>query len=419
MTILLARPRSRFRPSLSLAALAAFVLTAALPAVASAQGRCSCNSGCHQFPGQCVQGGSAGCESGFAPFCGTRPTTCPNAGWVSCSGDCTCVRIAPLDAGVPDAGRADVSLPTDAPALVDRGTATDTASPSDVPASMDLGVSFDVPASMDVRPANDVPAAQDLGLSVDVGAARDALVSIDVGAAADVPGRDAPAVDVVGADGPTSVSDVPVAESDAAPTGADAPVATFDGGVPALDAAPGLDAPGSASDAAAAGDDGCVCVGGACLGNVCYRERCTYNPELGFTCATPGTTCRLVGGDPYCVPLCAGVSCAAGEFCDERSNGACVADRCASIECPVGTTCVHNQCGRWSGADGGAFVTEDGGGVEADGGGTAPPTATDTGCGCRVGEQTGDDGRWGLPAALLALFGLGGGRRRRARRAAG
>ena len=354
MTLLLARPRPRFRMSLALVALSAFGLTASLSAVASAQGRCSCNRGCHQFPGQCVQAGSAGCESGFAPFCGTRPTTCPNASWVSCSGECTCVRVAPVDAGVSDAGRPDVSLPTD------------------------------VLASMDV------PAAQDVGRSV------------DVGTTVDVPGRDALPMDVRGADATTSASD--------------APVATFDGAVPALDASPHMDATASPSDATAAGDDGCVCVGGVCIAGVCYRERCAYNPELGFTCATRGTNCRLVGGDPYCVPLCAGVICAAGEFCDERSNGACMVDRCASIVCPVGTTCVYNQCGRWSGADGGVFVTEDGGGVRADGGATAPQTATETGCGCRVGEQSGGDGRWGISAVMLALLGLG--RRRRARRAA-
>nr|MBP6834577.1 hypothetical protein [Deltaproteobacteria bacterium] len=66
------RSRSRLGWLSGLAALFAFAMVASLPSVASAQGRCSCNAGCHQYPGQCVQPGSSGCEAGYAPFCGTR-----------------------------------------------------------------------------------------------------------------------------------------------------------------------------------------------------------------------------------------------------------------------------------------------------------------------------------------------------------
>ncbi|MBP6834167.1 MAG: hypothetical protein KA978_25495, partial [Deltaproteobacteria bacterium] len=103
-----------------------------------------------------------------------------------------------------------------------------------------------------------------------------------------------------------------------------------------------------------------------------------------------------------------------GQFCDERSNGACVADRCAAIQCPIGTTCVRNQCGRWGGADGGTFIVDDGGtSLPEDGGTSAPPTATDDGCGCRAGQVGGGGGAWG--ALLLGLLGLKGRRRQRSR----
>lgn len=380
MTILV--DRSRLRPRLVHVgvALIAFVVATSLPAVASAQGRCSCNNGCHQYPGQCVQPGSSGCESGFAPFCATRAGTCPNASWVSCGGECTCVRITPLDAGVPDAGRTDASTTTD------------------VPASMDLGVSRDVPASMDARPPADVLVSMD------------ARPPADAPVATDIPGRDAPAVDVPGSDviAPTGDAMIPVSDRPGTPT--DSPEVLVDGGVPVLDAATTPDS-ASPSDAPARVDAGCECVGGACIGDVCYRDRCVYNPELGFICASAGTSCRLVNGEPICVPICAGVTCGAGEFCDERSNGLCVADRCATMQCPIGTTCQRNQCGRWG--DGGVAMTD--GSVAADGS-SAPPTATEDGCGCRVGQTGGRRGLSAALSALFALFALSGGRRRRCAR---
>lgn len=285
--------------------LAAAALSLA-PSPVAAQGRCSCNRGCHQYPGQCVQPGSSGCEAGFAPFCGTRADSCPNVGWVSCGGDCTCVRIVPADAGVPDGGtpRLDVLVSLDAPAPVDGS------------ASSDALVSLDAPASPDAA----TPA-------------------------------------------------------DAATPGADAP---------ALDA-------------------GCACEGGACIAGVCYRERCVFNAELGFICTTPGTSCRLLDADPLCVPFCAGVLCRAGEFCDERAAGRCTLDRCASIECPVGTVCRQNQCGRLGGPDGGVFIAKtDAGAGGVDGSTGAPGTAMDDGCGCRVGGGRGRPPNAALLAAALA-----------------
>jgi MYXO-CTERM domain-containing protein len=399
MTTSYDRSRLRLGRHHALAALFALAMTASLPTAASAQGRCSCNNGCHQYPGQCVQPGSSACEAGFAPFCETRASSCPNVGWVSCGGACTCVRISPLDAGTPTdvPASVDTGTPTDVPASMDTGTPMDAPPPRDVPASMDLGFPVDAPMSMDARPPVDVPASMDARAgsdvlaSMDVPAGSDAPVSVDVRPSGDAPpGADAPLVDR------------PVNPPDSS-------VIDLDGGS-AVDAPAEVDAGATASDAAAS-TDGCVCEGGICVGGVCYRERCTYHPELGFICAAAGTSCRLTNGTPICVPICAGVSCAAGEFCDERSNGVCVADRCASIQCPIGTTCRHNQCGRWSGDDGGTFLPEDGGVFVEDGGAGAPPTATDDGCGCRAGQVGAPGGPWG--ALLLGLLGLGARRRRR------
>lgn len=370
----------------ALAALFALAISAALPSAAYAQGRCSCNNGCHQYPGQCVQPGSSSCEAGFAPFCETRAESCPRTGWVSCGGTCTCVRVTPLDAGTPG----------DVPTVMDTGVSADVPRPRDVPASMDLGFPADAPVFTDARPPADAPASMDARVgsdvlvSMDAPSGSDVLVSTDVRPAGDAPpGADAPLVD--------------------RPTGSPDSTVDLDGGSLA-DAPSAVDAGATASDAAVS-TDGCVCEGGICVAGVCYRDRCTYHPELGFICASAGTSCRLTDGIPICVPICAGVSCAAGEFCDERSNGACVADRCSSIQCPIGTTCVNNQCGRWSGGDGGTFIVEDGGTYAQDGGAAAPPTGADEGCGCRAGQVGAPGGPWG--ALLLGLFGLGARRRRR------
>lgn len=347
-----------------LVVLVAFALTALLPARASAQGRCSCNSGCHMYPGQCVQPGSSGCEAGFAPFCSTRAESCPRSGWVSCGGECTCVRVTPTDAGTPTTDAS--TSTTDASTPADRGAPGDaTASPDAAWTSMDVSVSSDGSLAVDGRVPTDGPPASDGSTSTDAPASASDAALTDA----------------------TSPTD------DHSPATSDGGTPTGDGGVPAT-------------------DGGCHCDGGLCAGGVCYREPCIYHPELGFICTTPGTACRLVGGETYCVPLCAGVTCEAGRFCDERSNGTCVADRCASITCPAGAVCFHNQCGRWGGPDGGVFLPDDLDAGLGDGGAMGPPTATATGCGCRAGSREGTGrGGW-LPAALLACAAV----RRRPRR---
>ncbi len=394
------RPPPRFGRVHVLATLLSLTF-ALLPATAAAQGRCSCNTGCHMFPGQCVLPGSSGCESGFAPFCATRASSCPRTGWVSCSGDCTCVRVTPVDAGFPDAGSTDASPPGDVILSMD-ANAQDVAASADVLMSLDVGApsdgatptdarsTLDAPTVTDARPTSDAPASADATTPSDTGAMPDAVSSTDASA------RDATALDVTAQGSDAAREDA--STQDASPVPDDRTMNTSDRATPATDGG------------APAADGGCDCVGGACVAGVCYRERCVYNAELGFTCTTRGTTCRLFGADPICVPLCAGVTCAAGEFCDKRSNGACVTDRCASIICPVGTTCVRNQCGRWTGPDGGVFVAKDPD-AGPDDGGVSDPRATDVGCGCRVGGRTSRGRGWGLSAALLALLVLSGRRR--------
>ncbi len=377
---------------------------ATLPATASAQGRCSCNSGCHMFPGQCVLPGSSGCESGFAPFCATRAASCPRTGWVTCSGDCTCVRITPADAGFADAGATDASSPGDVPDAMDVN-ASDAPVSADVSMSVDITTARDVatptdsPSSSDARSVSDVFTPADAATPSDGSAVLDGGVSADAASSADVPGRDSTVIDVTPPGSDVALGDA--STRDASVTPDDRPANPSDRAIPHSDVG------------TPTADGGCECVGGACVAGICYRERCVYNAELGFICTTRGTTCRLFGSDPICVPLCAGVTCGAGEFCDERSNGACVADRCASITCPIGTTCVHNQCGRWTGPDGGVFVAKD---LDAGPGGVSGLTVTDVGCGCRVGDRTSRGRGWGFSAALLALFGLSGRRRRETRR---
>lgn len=303
------------RPALFAVALLASLLGLALPA--AAQGRCSCNSGCHQYPGQCVQRGGAGCDPGFAPFCGTRASSCPNTGWVSCSGDCACVRVPGGDGGVADAVTSDL------------GVVVDAALPP-----------------QDARPADAQPAADGPMMSLD-----------------------APSPDVVAPSPDVVASDRAVA-SDAPPASGDAPPAT---------------------------DAGCVCPGGVCIDGACVTERCGYFPELGFLCAGVGTRCRLIAEEAYCVPVCAGVRCAAGEFCDERTAGQCVLDDCATRTCPAGTTCHHNQCGNHDGGVRGDAATASG-----DGGAM---TAEDGGCGCRAPGpgRAGSAAWWGVAALLCAI----------------
>lgn len=338
---------------------------------AQAQGRCSCNRGCHQYPGQCVQRRAEGCDPGFAPFCGTRSSSCPRAGWVSCDGECTCVRVSGYDAGTVDAGFPDS-------------------------AAVDASVA-DVGPSPDDRPAVDVATGSDSGTSVDRPSSADGAVPADrPPTPSDTPAPDRPGADVVAASDRPASADGPtpdVAADLGVPSGDDAS-APADGGPPVT-------------------DGGCECSGGVCVDGACITERCFYNQELGFTCTRAGTMCRLIEGEAYCVPLCADVICEAGKFCDERSGGRCVRDECSTTSCPAGTTCRRNQC-EYPGADGGVAVHA------ATDAATDAATATggmtavdDGGCGCRAAGTT--DARtaaWWGAGALLALV-----RRRRKPRA--
>lgn len=332
--------------------MALVVAAVVAPSSAMAQGRCRCNSGCHQYPGQCVQSGSSGCESGYAPFCGTRAGDCPRVGFVSCNGECTCVRIGPTDAGA-----------VDVPASFDVPGAPD------APMSVDRPATADIPMSVD-RPASDVPASFD----------------------ATVPPVDAP---VTTADAPVTPADRPAGSDAVTPTSdvptvsVDAPVVLADGAVVQPDAPP------------------CVCPGGVCIAGRCVTERCVFQMELGFVCNAPGTACRLVDGEPYCVPLCLGLTCEAGQFCDDESNGECVVDRCATTTCPTGLSCYHNQCRRMLSDGGYAPFGDDGGAPSGDGGAGA---VDDGSCGCRAGAPSSPRGWLGLSALCVALLA----RRRRA-----
>jgi hypothetical protein len=186
-------------------------------------------------------------------------------------------------------------------------------------------------------------------------------------------------------DAPVVVSDRPITPSDMPAVLGDVPASFNDAVTPSDTQRPLPDAPP------------CTCPAGVCIDGYCATTRCTYAPELGFICMAPGTVCRLIGAEAWCVPACVGVSCAANEFCDESSGGVCMRDNCAQIQCPIGTTCQRNQCGRFG--DGGVFVPVEDGGTAADGG--RPSTSVDDGgCGCRAPGYAGSSMRG------LALLGL-------------
>jgi MYXO-CTERM domain-containing protein len=331
----------------------------AAPREAAAQGTCRCNRGCHNFPGQCVQSGT-GCAAGYAPFCGTRADAC-QTGWVSCNGTCTCVRIPGYDAGVPptDVPGVDVSMPTDT------GTPVDTGFPVDASVPTDLGT------PVDVGPRPDTGMPTDTGPRPDTGAPVDRPV---------IPGED-----------------VPVSMPDGA-VPFDRPV------VPGEDVPPPQDA-GFAPDGAPA----CVCPGGLCIAGRCITERCDYQKELGFLCPGSDRVCRIVDGEPYCVPPCLGLTCTMGEFCDETTADQCVADTCDTRNCPVGTVCRRNRC--VTADDAGAARPDDGGGFD---GSVGPNTGNDDGgCGCRAAGAPASRG--GAAGMLLVGLMMALGARRRGR----
>ena len=96
---------------------------------AQAQGTCLCTSGCHDSPATCMA--SAACDPGYAASCDSRATgTCTHSARVNCSGVCTCVLAADVDAG-NDAGTVDVPIAPDASPTFDADTI-------DVPAAIDV-----------------------------------------------------------------------------------------------------------------------------------------------------------------------------------------------------------------------------------------------------------------------------------------
>ena len=116
---------------------------------------------------------SGNCNPGFAPFCGTRSASCPQMGWVSCNGDCSCVAIPGYDGGVsdasvgPDASGADV-VAADAPGA-DAQSMDVQSSPMDVQSS-----------PMDAQPGTyvqvfDTPAPRDVTVSCPTGVVVDGV----------------------------------------------------------------------------------------------------------------------------------------------------------------------------------------------------------------------------------------------------
>jgi MYXO-CTERM domain-containing protein len=333
---------------------------------AYAQGTCRCNNGCHAIPSQCVQG--SGCEPGYAPFCGNRASTCPHMGWVSCSGDCTCVPIPGYDAGMTP---------------VDSG-----------PGGGDASFT-------DARTGEDAPSATDAFSSADGPAG-----ATDGAQAPDAPGPDS----TPGTDGSS-------AGSDGSTPGTDSSSAGSDGSTPAMDGSSGTPPGGTVP-----------CPDGVVVDGVCYNQHCVYEYELNWQCVDPGQRCRLFQGVPFCVPVCADATCGEGEYCDPNNGctkgqpacdqadaarcpageycdptAGCVSDRCFSGEltCGPGMVCEHSRC--VAGApDGGRG---DGGRVRGGQGG----------CGCRA---AGTQGPGGVALVALGLAALAVGSRSRSRRRA-
>lgn len=219
--------------------------------------------------------------------------------------------------------------------------------------------------------------------------------------------------------------DAPVSESSVPPDGPVSDVARVDAPVSESSVPP--DAP--ASDAPATPDvsvlpDGAVlldaatpdapaCPDGVLLEGVCYREHCMWQgPELGWACLDPASTCRLLSGVPWCIPVCVGTTCGAGEVCDPL-NG-CVTNRCSTVSCEAGLSCFANRCvGPEAGAPGDASASGDGGVLgdgasgsldgsrSMDGGSGSPrPNA----CGCHTPGSSRAGGHGAALAGLLLLL---------------
>jgi MYXO-CTERM domain-containing protein len=191
-------------------------------------------------------------------------------------------------------------------------------------------------------------------------------------------------------------------------------------------AGPGPDGAGpadsSSPDVTRPGPDGSTvpCPDGVVVDGVCYTEHCQFMNELGWGCTTPGRTCQLFNNVPFCVPVCAGVECAAGQYCDPVFGCVAGSVNCGTVSCPEGEVCQAAKgcvsCGAGGCPVGGEGNSEGDGGAEGDGGhgdGSADG-ATGVhhgGCGCRTAGTPAQSGS----ALLAALAGAAVAARRRRR----
>jgi MYXO-CTERM domain-containing protein len=159
------------------------------------------------------------------------------------------------------------------------------------------------------------------------------------------------------------------------------------------------------------------CAGVTCAaGEVCNEGTCvkTCSPSCG-----QGQVCDTSSGAPTCVQSqCAPDACPAGGCCDPLT-GACGACPCEGYVCPEGQACKDNNCddnsgsgggGAGGGGEGGSATTTTGTGG-AGGGVFGLPTGGG-GCTCEVGAGAPKPIE-GAAGGLLALAALALGRRRR------
>ncbi len=185
-----------------------------------------------------------------------------------------------------------------------------------------------------------------------------------------------------------------------------------------------------------------LCPSGVVVDGVCYSTPCQYQNEIGFVCTMSGFSCRQIDGMAWCIPVCAGMVCPAGAFCDPVfgcSNipdgglncatlscpfgqlcdpvAGCIADLCTNVSCPIGEYCVRGACIPLPDGSGSDTGTSSDGGVgdgSRDGSIDGGRPGQRTGCNCRTAGDTHGMPR-GVPTLLVAIAALAITRRRRAR----